>query len=152
MQGGIIAGNKILDIVFLSMVIAQAIKIFSPILRGKKPQFSKIFETGGMPSSHSSSVTSLCVSLAMVYGTKTPEFTVAIVFSIIVMYDATGIRREAGKHAKVLNNIIFNSNLKVLDSKEFIQFKEFLGHTPLEVFGGIVLGSIIPLIFRGYLL
>ncbi len=152
MSGGIIFGNKIVDIVFLSMMIAQIIKIFIPILKGEKPKFSNLFETGGMPSSHSSSVISLCTSIAIVYGTTSIYFAMTIVIATIVMYDATGIRREAGKHARILNEIILNSDLKLLETREFKEFKEFLGHTPLEVLCGLILGIIIPYIFRGYLL
>lgn len=151
MSSGIILGNKILDLVFLSIIIAQTIKVLTPILKSGKIDISRVFETGGMPSSHSSSVMTLCMSIALVYGTNTGLFATTLLFAIIVMYDATGIRREAGKHAKILNEIIFNSDLKVVESKEFKQFKEFLGHTPFEVLMGALLGIFIPLIFRGYL-
>lgn len=151
MSSGIILGNKILDLVFLSIIIAQTIKVLTPILKSSKIDISRVFETGGMPSSHSSSVMTLCMSIALVYGTNTGLFATTLLFAIIVMYDATGIRREAGKHAKILNEIIFNSDLKVVESKEFKQFKEFLGHTPFEVLMGALLGIFIPLIFRGYL-
>ncbi len=152
MSGGIIFGNKIIDIVFLSMIIAQIIKIFMPILKGEKPKFSNLFETGGMPSSHSSSVVSLCTCIAIIYGTQNVYFALALVTATIVMYDATGIRREAGKHARILNEIVMNSKLKLLETKEFKEFKEFLGHTPLEVTMGLLLGIAIPYIFRSYLI
>lgn len=152
MSGGIIFGNKIIDMVFLSTMSAQIIKIFLPLLKGEGINIGRIFETGGMPSSHSSSVATLCTSIYFIYGSSNVAFAVALIFAIIVMYDATGIRREAGKHAKVLNEILFHSDIKLLDSKEFKEFKEFLGHTPLEVLCGCILGIIIPIIFRGYLL
>ncbi len=152
MNGGIIFGNKIIDIVFLSMIIAQIIKIFMPVFKGEKPKISNLFETGGMPSSHSSSVVSLCVCIAIIYGTTNIYFAISVVFAVVVMYDATGIRREAGKHARILNEIIINSKLKFIQTKEFKEFKEFLGHTPLEVLIGLILGVVIPYIFRGYLL
>ncbi|WP_156285888.1 divergent PAP2 family protein [Oceanivirga salmonicida] len=150
MSGGIIFGNKIIDIVFLSMMIAQMIKIFIPVLKGKKPEFSKLFETGGMPSSHSASVISLCTCIAIIYGTTSIYFAMTMVIATIVMYDATGIRREAGRHAKILNKIIL-SDLKLFKTKEFKEFKEFLGHTPLEVLGGMILGILVPYMFGWYL-
>lgn len=150
MSKGIILNNRILDIVILCVVVAQAIKIISPIFKGKKLDFSKIFETGGMPSSHSASVGSLCTALALVYGTRNPLFTISFVLAIVVMYDATGIRREAGKHAKALNKIMI-SDKALFESEEFKSFKEFLGHTPFEVAMGCLLGIVLTILFRGYL-
>lgn len=152
MTGGFIFNNKILDVVFISMLIAQLIKVFSPVLKSKKPNISRIFETGGMPSSHSSSVSALTTAIAFLYKLDSPEFAIALVFSIVVMYDATGIRREAGKHAKILNKIIFKSEFKLFDTKEFKEFKEFLGHSPLEVLCGAILGIVVAFLMKGYLL
>lgn len=142
--------NNILLIVILSVVIAQGLKIFMPMLKGKSPDVSKIFETGGMPSSHSASVSSLCTAMALVYGVASPLFSITFVLATVVMYDATGIRREAGKHAKALNKII-SSDKDIFKSEEFKSFKEFLGHTPFEVFMGCLLGIIITVILKGYL-
>lgn len=150
MEKGIFFGNRIIDIVIISTVVAQSIKIFTPCIKGGKPAISKLFETGGMPSSHSSSVTSLCTAVALICGTNSIEFSISFVFAIIVMYDATGIRREAGKHAKALNQILFEGNYSN-DTKEIKEFKEFLGHTPFEVLIGGLLGILIAFLFQGYL-
>lgn len=151
MSNGIILNNKVLDVVVLSVVLAQGLKILAPLIKGKGPDFSKIFETGGMPSSHSASVSSLCTAMGLIYGVKSPYFSISFILATVVMYDATGIRREAGKHAKALNQII-NSEKDLFDSDEFKSFKEFLGHTPLEVFMGCLLGIIITFICEGYLI
>lgn len=150
MRNGIIFGNKIIDIVFISTILAQAIKVFSPCLKKQKPNFSRMFETGGMPSSHSSSVTSLCTCVGLIYGVDSVFFAVCLVQAIVVMYDATGIRREAGKHAKALNQIIMLQQ-NAFESEDFKKFKEFLGHTPLEVLAGAMFGILITFLFRGYL-
>jgi acid phosphatase family membrane protein YuiD len=98
-----------------------------------------------MPSSHSAAVTALTVSAGVQYGLASPEFAISAILAIVVMRDASGVRREAGKQAKVLNHIIqeiFTSN----DNK-IIQadLKELLGHTPLQVFVGFLLGMIVAL-------
>ncbi|WP_231724624.1 divergent PAP2 family protein [Streptobacillus felis] len=143
-------GNKIIDVVFISAMIAQLYKCFSPIFKGKKIDFSRIFSTGGMPSSHSSSTMALSVSVGIVKGFNSVEFAIALVFAIVTMYDATGIRQEAGKHAKILNSII--EEKRFLDKEEIKELKEFLGHTPLEVFIGALLGILVSLLMKGYLL
>ncbi|CAM3132011.1 divergent PAP2 family protein [Streptobacillus felis] len=150
MNSGFLLGNKIIDVVFISAMIAQLYKCFSPIFKGKKIDFSRIFSTGGMPSSHSSSTMALSVSVGIVKGFNSVEFAIALVFAIVTMYDATGIRQEAGKHAKILNSII--EEKRFLDKEEIKELKEFLGHTPLEVFIGALLGILVSLLMKGYLL
>ncbi|VWL85385.1 divergent PAP2 family protein [Oceanivirga miroungae] len=152
MTNGIIFNNKIIDVVFIAMMIAQLTKVFSPLLKGKKPNITRIFETGGMPSSHASTVCSLTTSIALVYHLNSIEFAIAFVFSIIVMYDAAGIRREAGKHAKLLNKILLENKFDLFDTKEFKEFKEFLGHSPKEVFFGAILGILVSFLMKGYLI
>lgn len=152
MSNGIIFNNRILDLVALAVFTAQFIKVIAPVLKFKKPEFSKLFETGGMPSSHSASVTSLCTCIAIVYGMNSVYFAVSCVLAIIIMYDATGIRREAGKHAKALNYIITNNNVSIFETEEFKSFKEFLGHSPFEVTMGAILGIVLTYIFKAYLL
>lgn len=152
MRNGIILNNKILDLMFISLAIAQLFKVFFPVLKGEKPKFSKLFETGGMPSSHSSSMATLFTITGLVYGTSSIYFAISFGVAMIVMYDATGIRREAGKHAKALNKIMFDENNSLFKSQEFKEFKEFLGHSPFEVFMGCLLGILVPFVFRGYFL
>ncbi|WP_066894362.1 divergent PAP2 family protein [Pseudostreptobacillus hongkongensis] len=150
MSSGFIFGNKILDVVFLSAFIAQAYKCISPLITVGKFDFRRLFSTGGMPSSHSSSTVSLACSVGLVKGFSTTEFAIATIFAIVTMYDATGIRQEAGKHAKILNNLM--EGLPILNTHEFEELKEFLGHTGFEVLMGAILGIVISFIMKGYLL
>ena len=135
-NGGIILSNKVLDLVFLSAFAAQVYKC--------------IFTTGGMPSSHSSSTVTLATSVALLKGIHSVEFAIAAIFAIVTMYDATGVRQEAGKHAKILNRLL--EERRLYNADEIQELKEFLGHTPLEVLMGAILGIVIPFLFKGYLL
>ena len=101
--------------------------------------------SGGMPSSHSSTVCALVVASARVCGTNSVEFALAFILAFIVMYDAAGVRRAAGEQAKVLNRIakeLSEGDTRYLDKN----LKELIGHTPLQVFMGALLGVVIPLI------
>ena len=151
-SSGILFGNRLLDVAIISCFIAQFYKVFSPILKAEKIQWARLIQTGGMPSSHASTVVSLSTGVWLLKGTSSIEFAISMVFSSIVLYDATGIRRQAGKHAKALNRLV--ESIEKKDGIEIIseELKEFLGHTPIEVFWGSVLGVIIGLLFRGYIL
>ena len=145
-------GNRLLDVAIISCFIAQFYKVFSPILKGEKIQWARLIQTGGMPSSHASTVVSLSTGVWLLKGTSSIEFAISMIFSSIVLYDATGIRRQAGKHAKALNRLV--ESIEKRDGIEIIseELKEFLGHTPIEVFWGCVLGVIIGVLFKGYIL
>ena len=149
-SSGMLFGNRLLDVAIISCFIAQFYKVFSPILKGEKIQWARLIQTGGMPSSHASTVVSLSTGVWLLKGTSSIEFAISMLFSSIVLYDATGIRRQAGKHAKALNRLV--ESIEKKDGIEIIseELKEFLGHTPIEVFWGSVLGVIIGLLFRGY--
>ncbi len=151
-SSGMLFGNRLLDVAIISCFIAQFYKVFSPILKGEKIQWARLIQTGGMPSSHASTVVSLSTGVWLLKGTSSIEFAISMVFSSIVLYDATGIRRQAGKHAKALNRLV--ESIEKKDGIEIIseELKEFLGHTPIEVFWDSVLGVIIGLLFRGYIL
>ena len=151
MSGGIFLGNKILDISIVAAFIAQFWKVINPIFKGKKPRWDRMWQTGGMPSSHSASVTSLATSVGILNGHRSVEFAIAVVFSIIIMYDAAGVRRAAGKHAGILNSL-----MEIFKEKEDfrikqIQLKELLGHEPTEVIAGAILGVAISFIMMPYL-
>ena len=152
MSTRIIFGNRILDVALIACFAAQFYKVFSPLFKGRGASWVRLFQTGGMPSSHASTVVALATSLALLKGMRSVEFAISMVFSSIVLYDATGIRRAAGEHAKALNRLVKSIEHKDDFEKIEANFKEFLGHTPLEVFWGCVLGLIIGIAFRGYLL
>ena len=109
----------------------------------KKFEPERLIGSGGMPSSHASTVCALATASGRVYGLGTFEFAVTVIMAIIVMHDAMGVRLETGKQAKLLNEII--ATFKTLDGKVLTEekLKEFVGHTPLQVFMGALLGIAI---------
>ncbi len=138
--------NRILWVSILSGIIAQFIKFFIYWVKYRRPDFSWLFSTGGMPSSHTASVMTLSTLCGFYKGFDSVLFGVTLYFSLIIMYDAAGLRRAAGLQAKVLNKI-----LKEIGQKKNIfpmRLKEFLGHTRLEVFVGALLGIAIGVLFR----
>ena len=107
--------------------------------------FKRILQAGGMPSSHSAVVVSLTTMIAKEEGITSPLFGIALIFSFIVMYDAAGVRRAAGKQAKLLNRIIETPGLTGVEVSE--RLVEVLGHTPIQVFVGAFIGFLVGMIF-----
>lgn len=124
----------------LAWAAAQGIKILLTLLVDKKFDASRIVGTGGMPSSHSSFTMALSFSIGKYHGFDSPLFAIAMIFSFVTMYDAQGIRRAAGKQAEILNMLILKHKLPDVG-----ELKELLGHTPLEVAAGALLGIAIGL-------
>lgn len=127
-------------------LIAQIAKFIITLIMHKKIDFHKLLCNGGMPSSHTSTVCSLAVSIGIVYGTSDPLFAIAVVLAMIVMIDAMGVRRAAGEQAKVLNKIardLFEKGTAQYLAKDL---KEYVGHTPFQVLIGAVVGIITPFI------
>jgi uncharacterized protein len=143
-------GYEILFALSISNVLAQFIKIFIFAFNRKQFNLNIFFATGGMPSSHSSTVVSMATSVGLINGFNSSIFAVAACFAFIVMYDAAGVRRAASNQARVLNQIIIQlfSKDNVLSADKL---KEFLGHTPLQVFAGAGLGILISVALRMYL-
>lgn len=133
-----------------AFIAAQLAKFLITLIFHKQLDFKKLFENGGMPSSHTSTVWALTVSLGMVEGVKSTVFAVAFIFTMVVMIDAMGVRRATGENAKVLNKIardLFeDKNIQYLAK----DLKEYVGHKPLEVLVGAVVGVIIPFIIRPF--
>ena len=127
-------------------VVAQFLKTIIDCMLNKSFSPERLVGSGGMPSSHSSTVCALVVSSGLCFGVSSFEFAVSFILAAIVMYDATGVRRETGKQAKLLNMImeqdIFKLNMEQFQEK----LKEFVGHTPLQVFAGAILGVILALL------
>lgn len=151
MEKGIILGNRILDVVFIAWFIAQFYKVVTTIFIDKKLNMKRILETGGMPSSHSSTMSALSTAVGLATGTENVIFAVALVLTGVVMYDAAGIRRAAGKHAGLLNTLIERYANKIGEKLHDEKLKELLGHTPLEVLVGAILGIVVAFIFKGYI-
>lgn len=122
----------------ISWAAAQIIKTFINLIRIKKFSFERLFGPGGMPSSHSAFVTGAAISVLRVKGFSSIEFAIIAVIAMVVMYDAVSVRRNAGYHAQQLNRI--NSTINI---KENMRLKELLGHTPLQVICGALLGAVI---------
>lgn len=151
MKQGFIFGNRILDVVFISAFVAQIWKVVSPAFRGQGFKWNRIFATGGMPSSHSSTVTALATCAFITSGHRSVEFAISMIMAGVTMYDAAGIRRAAGRHANILNTLIElikeKENLKL----KHTNLKELLGHEPAEVFAGALLGILIGFAMKNYL-
>jgi acid phosphatase family membrane protein YuiD len=129
----------------LAWLMAQVIKIIIEAFRNKKVDFKRIAGAGGMPSSHAALTVALTSALWKDFGPNNPLVAVTAVFTLIVLYDAAGVRRAAGKQAAVLNLIIEELTLhKQLSEK---RLKELLGHTPLQVLAGILLGILVGYYF-----
>jgi len=135
-----VLSNLPLMAALFSMFFTQFIKVLFYYAVEKEINIQRFFEAGGMPSSHSAMVCSLATMIGLTAGWSSTWFAIATVFSIIVMYDAAGVRRAAGKQALILNRIVEDIYTKGKISKE--RLKELMGHTPLEVFIGAVLGII----------
>ena len=141
---GFLTGNLVLDLGILAWAVAQGIKVLLEVILQGKFRWETIFGTGGMPSSHSAFVMALAVSIGVLYGGRSPIFALAAGFAMVVMYDAQNVRREAGKHAEQLNQMM--AILKDFSPKQWNPAKalrESLGHTPLQVVVGALLGSCV---------
>lgn len=163
----VITSNYILNVGILSWFLAQLIKTILVFVKFKEVRLERMVGAGGMPSSHSALVCSITMAMAKVEGFQSPLFALTFAFAAVVMYDAMGVRRAAGEQAKVINRMIFSfkdmsrifdvlgqeieaefddleentENLE--DIAEHKELKEFLGHTPLEVLGGALLGIVV---------
>ena len=125
--------------------LAQVVKIFVHLIVHRKLNFKLISTTGGMPSSHSAGVIALSTSVGVIEGFSSVAFAIALGFSIVVMYDAAGLRRAAGKTAATLNRLVKDIFEHSNDAKPYETLKELLGHTPFEVFCGALFGIVIAL-------
>ena len=122
----------------------QLFKFIYDLVKSKKFNFKRLMQAGGMPSSHSGVVISLTTMIGKNVGINSPLFAVALIFSFIVMYDAAGVRRAAGKQAKLLNKIVETPGLTSLQVSE--RLVEVLGHTPVQVIVGAAIGVIVGLL------
>lgn len=146
-----IAGTGI-EVIVASMtsgLLAQAIKMFSYIVFYKEFNFRLLVQTGGMPSSHSSSMCAMATSVGLVSGFSSVDFAIALGFALIVMYDAAGVRRAAGKMAGILNRMaedFYKHHPEHIPDR----IRELLGHTPFEVFIGALFGIVLSIIIHDY--
>ncbi|AZN41105.1 divergent PAP2 family protein [Paenibacillus albus] len=132
----------------ISIVAAQTLKIPIHLLTKRSLNLKIAVSTGGMPSSHSAAVCSLAASVGLVDGFHSSIFAIAVLFSVITMYDAMGIRRHAGTHATILNRIIRLFPAHSNELQEDGALKEMLGHRPIEVCAGALLGVVIGILMN----
>lgn len=133
--------NSVLWISILAWFIAQTLKVIFTLLAKRRLDIKRFVGSGGMPSSHSAFVVSMATSIGRISGYDSISFALSTAFALVVMYDAAGVRRAAGKQAKVLNDII-----DMLQAKQGLsekKLKELIGHTPVEVIAGAGLGILI---------
>ena len=136
--------NKYIYIPILLWFFIQLFKVICDLVRTKKFNFKRIMGAGGMPSSHSAIVTSLAIMIGKYEGVDTPIFALSLIMAFIVMYDACGVRRAAGKQAALLNKIIETPGLTGVQVSE--RLVEVLGHTPVQVFVGALLGVVVGIL------
>lgn len=130
--------------------IAQFFKLFTDFYKNRKFTWDSFFSSGGMPSSHSSTVCALTTASIIQHGVGSSQFALSAVLALIVMKDAAGVRLEAGKQAKAINRLfkeIFSGETEHIES----DLKEIIGHTPLQVAMGAILGVLIPIILNFYI-
>lgn len=140
-----ILNNKPLIISATSWLVAGILKMLVELRVNKKLTISRIVGAGGMPSSHTSTVVALVISLAYYNGLTSGEFALATIFAIIVIHDAVGVRLETGKQAKVLNTMMFESEaFKDMDFES--QLKEYVGHTPSQALVGAIVGIVVAIL------
>jgi len=133
--------NDIFNVAFVSWFIAQALKVLLTLIIEKRLNIYRMVGSGGMPSSHSSLTMGLSTAVGLKMGWASPIYAVALAFSLIVMYDASGVRRAVGKQAIILNTII--EDLYKHKHIGSVRLKELVGHTPYEVLAGAILGIFI---------
>jgi acid phosphatase family membrane protein YuiD len=136
--------NKIFMVTLSSWVIAQSIKVVTGVIQEKKFDFRWFVGTGGMPSSHSAGASCLATAVGINYGFDSVYFALAAAFTIVVMFDAQGVRRATGRQARILNRIMEDIYWKGKIREG--RLRELVGHTPLEVIMGFLLGILIAVI------
>lgn len=140
-----LTGNLVLNLCIFSWAFAQFLKFVVVLIVHRKLDWSYIWTSGGMPSSHSSFVCTCATSMGCLYGWNSPLFTLSTVLAVVVMYDASHVRKATGEQAKILNYIM--AHWKEIKPEFFGQeLKELMGHTPFQVFMGGILGIAVGLV------
>ena len=138
-----VLSNRILLAAFCGWLVAQVLKTIIYVAVNKNFNPERLLGDGGMPSSHSATVMAMVTSTAFYFGAETFEFAVTAILALIVMHDAMGVRRETGKQAKVINNMMDWFVQMDSDISPEEKLKEFVGHSPTQVFFGALLGIIV---------
>ncbi len=138
--------NRILITTISAWLIAQGLKVVIGVILQKKLDFRWFVGTGGMPSSHAAGAACLATTIGLEYGFNSVHFALAASFAIVVMFDAQGVRRATGKQARILNKI--TDDIYWQGRIDEARLRELIGHTPIEVIAGFLLGIIIALLAR----
>ena len=145
MHFGMLTGNPIIDCAILAWFLAQVIKVLLDLLLLRQFRMERFVSSGGMPSSHSAFVVSCTTAIGRLHGMDGPLFALAVVLSSVVMYDACNVRRSAGDTAHLVNELL--GHLEKLTAQELADnLKEVMGHTPLQVIAGAILGLLVGLL------
>lgn len=143
-----IFSNRILMSGVLGWGTAQVLKLLIHLIVNRQFKLERLVGDGGMPSAHSATVTAVAVSTGIECGFGSPFFAIACIVAIIVMHDAMGVRLEAGKQAQVINELMdMFQKLGDTNISAEVKLKEFIGHTPIQVFAGFLLGLAVALVF-----
>lgn len=134
--------NRVLGVAMLAWLIAQVLKVIILLIVTRRLDLTRMIGSGGMPSSHAAFVVSLTFAIGFTTGFETALFALSAVFALVVMYDAAGVRRAAGIQAKMVNRIV-TELIEEGKKPDYEILKELLGHTPVEVFAGAVLGAFV---------
>ncbi len=137
--------NHVLMVTLAGWAFAQTIKVGLGVLRTHRFDFRWFIGTGGMPSAHASGSSAMATIIGFDYGFQTPLFALAAVFALVTMFDAQGVRRSTGKQAGILNRILDDIYWRGKIEEE--QLKELIGHTPIEVFMGSLIGIFLAIVF-----
>lgn len=151
-----LTSNYLINLAIISWCSAQTIKVILTLIKNKKLQLERLVGAGGMPSAHSAMVCSVAAGACNKFGFSSPIFALAITVALIVMYDAMGVRYAASKHAKAINDIVDiikdDEDFLKTDNKQYLmdilknKLNESLGHKPIEVVCGAILGIVLVLI------
>ena len=144
MAFGMLTGNPVIDCALFAWFLAQLIKVILDLFLLRRFDARRFVSSGGMPSSHSAMVVACTAAIGKLYGTDSAFFALSAVFSAVVMYDACNVRRSAGDTAKLVNQLL--AHVERLTAEDFAEdLKEVMGHTPLQVLMGALLGLAIGL-------
>lgn len=138
--------NRVLITALLAWLVAQTLKVLRGVIKEKRFDFRWFIGTGGMPSSHAAGAAALASSIGLNYGFNSVVFALAVTFAIVVMFDAQGVRRATGKQAQILNKVMEDIYWQGKIKED--RLRELIGHTPIEVLVGMLLGIIIAFLRR----
>jgi uncharacterized protein len=133
-----LVNNKVLIVSACAWIIAQILKFLVVLIQERKIEWQNFYTSGGMPSSHTAIVCALTTSIAMTFGFGSVAFAISAVVALIVMYDAVGVRQSVGQQSIMINRIVRGNKLGIED-----ELREFIGHTPIQVIMGAILGILV---------